>query len=399
MNPILSVARLTALPLAAALLTGAASAQDFNAAPPNGAGQEPAFEGQTRAPVLPDMALSQTVVAEGLDHPWGMVELPEGTWLVTEKSGNLRLIGPDGMSDPIAGVPEVDTRKQGGLLDVAIADDFAETRRVWLSFAQTRDGGKTATAVATGTLSADGTALEGAKVIWQQEPAWDSTLHYGSRLVFDGDGALFVTTGERSVEDARGLSQNVTTTLGKVVRIDPISGEPKGDPGVAEALPEIWSWGHRNIQGATIGPDGALWTIEHGPNGGDELNRPQAGKNYGWPLVTYGVEYSGGPVGDGLTQMDGTEQPLYYWDPVIAPGDMTFYDGDMFADWQGDLLIGGLKSEALVRLEISDGRVTGESRLVQGVGRVRDVAVARDGSVMILTDEDNGQLIRLTPEG
>lgn len=395
--------QLTALGLgtltAASLLVSAAAAQDFNAAPPNAPDQQPAFEGQTRAPVLPDMALTQTVVADGLDHPWGMVELPDATWLVTEKSGNLRLIGANGMSDPIAGVPEVDTRRQGGLLDVAIADDFADTRRVWLSFAETREGGKTATAVATGTLSTDGTALEGTEIIWQQQPAWDSTLHYGSRLIFDGDGGLFVTTGERSVEDARGLSQNVTTTLGKVVRINPADGAPMGDPGVADALPEIWSWGHRNIQGAAMGPDGALWTIEHGPKGGDELNRPEAGKNYGWPLVTYGVEYSGGQVGEGATQMEGTEQPVYYWDPVIAPGDMTFYDGDMFPDWQGDLLIGGLQAGALVRLDMADGRVTGEARHVQGVGRVRDVAVASDGSVMILTDEDDGQLIRLTPEG
>lgn len=394
---------LTALGLgtltAAALLVTTAAAQDFNAAPPHGQGQEPAFEGQTRAPALPDMALTQTVVAEGLDHPWGMVELPDATWLVTEKSGNLRLIGADGMSDPIGGLPHINTRDQGGLLDVAIADDFADTRQVWISFAQARDGGKTGTAVATGTLSANGTTLEDMQVIWQQQPAWDFTKHYGSRLIFDGDGGLFVTTGERSVEDARVLSQNVTTSLGKVVRINPADGAPMGDSGVAEALPEIWSWGHRNIQGATMGPDGALWTIEHGPKGGDELNRPEAGKNYGWPLVTYGVEYSGGQVGEGQTQMEGTEQPLYYWDPVIAPGDMTFYEGEMFADWQGDLLIGGLKAGALVRLEMADGRVTGEARHVQGVGRVRDVAVASDGAIMILTDEDNGQLIRLTPEG
>ena len=394
---------LTALGLgtltAAALLVTTAAAQDFNAAPPHGQGQEPAFEGQTRAPALPDMALTQTVVAEGLDHPWGMVELPDATWLVTEKSGNLRLIGADGMSDPIGGLPHINTRDQGGLLDVAIADDFADTRQVWISFAQARDGGKTGTAVATGTLSANGTTLEDMQVIWQQQPAWDFTKHYGSRLIFDGDGGLFVTTGERSVEDARVLSQNVTTSLGKVVRINPADGAPMGDSGVAEALPEIWSWGHRNIQGATMGPDGALWTIEHGPKGGDELNRPEAGKNYGWPLVTYGVEYSGGQVGEGQTQMEGTEQPLYYWDPVIAPGDMTFYAGDMFADWQGDLLIGGLQAGALVRLKMADGRVTGEARHVQGVGRVRDVAVASDGAIMILTDEDNGQLIRLTPEG
>ena len=384
---------------AAALLAGTATAQDFNAAPPNAPDQQPAFENQTRAPVLADdIALDQTVIADGLDHPWGLAELPDGAWLVTERAGNLRMVGADGaLSDPIGGLPDIDTRDQGGLLDVTVADDFADTRRVWISFAQPREDGKTATAVATGTLSADGSTLEGTQVIWQQQPAWDSTKHYGSVLIHDGQGGLFVTTGERSVADARVYSQNVTTTLGKVVRINPETGAPMGDPGVAEALPEIWSWGHRNLQGAALDDQGRLWTIEHGPKGGDELNRPQAGRNYGWPRVTYGVEYSGRPIGEGITQLEGTEQPVYYWDPVIAPGQMTFYDGEMFPDWQGDLLIGGLKSNDLVRLEMEGDRVTGEARHLQGIGRVREVEVARDGALMLLTDEDNGRLIRVTP--
>lgn len=386
--------------IAATVCAGMASAQGFNDRPPNAEGQKPAFANQTRAPALPDQALRQQVIADGLEHPWGMAELPDGSWLVTERPGRLRIVTPAGaVSKPVAGVPKVDNRSQGGLLDVAIADDFAATRRVWLSLAEPRGGGKTNTAVATGTLSADGTRLEGTKIIWRQQPAWKSTKHYGSRLVFDGRGGLFVTTGERSVPDARGYAQNVTTTLGKVVRIDPASGAPMGDPGVSGALPEIWSWGHRNIQGAAMGPDGALWTIEHGPKGGDELNRPRAGRNYGWPLVTYGEEYSGRPVGKGLTQMQGTEQPVYYWDPVIAPGGMAFYDGAMFPGWRGDALIGGLQAGALVRLKISDGQVTGEARHLQGIGRVRDVAVARDGAVMVLTDKPNGALIRVTPNG
>ena len=234
-------------------------------------------------------------------------------------------------------------------------------------------------------------------MIWQQQPAWDSTKHYGSVLIHDGQGGLSVTTGERSNPDSRVYSQNVTTTLGKVVRINPETGAPMGDPGVAEALPEIWSWGHRNLQGAALDGQGRLWTIEHGPKGGDELNLPQAGRNYGWPRVTYGVEYSGRPIGEGITQLEGTEQPVYYWDPVIAPGQMTFYDGAMFPDWQGDLLIGGLKSNDLVRLEMEGDRVTGEARHLQGIGRVREVEVARDGALMLLTDEDNGRLIRVTP--
>lgn len=392
-----SAIRLTIL-AATGIFAGAAAAQDFNDAPPNAQGQAPAFENQTRAPVLPDMALQQQVVAEGLEHPWGMAQLPDGSWLVTERPGRLRVVGGDGaLSDPVAGLPRVDSRDQGGLLDVAIADDFAETRQVWLSFAQPREGGRTATAVATGVLSADGSSLEGTRVIWQQQPAWASTKHYGSRLVFDGQGGLFVTTGERSVNDARVHSQNVATTLGKVVRIDPQSGAPMGQPGVEGALPEIWSWGHRNMQGATMGPDGALWTIEHGPRGGDELNRPQAGRNYGWPRVTYGVEYSGQPVGGGITRLEGTEQPVYYWDPVIAPGGMSFYDGAMFPDWQGDLLIGGMQAGALVRLELDGGRVTGEARHLQGIGRVRDVDIAADGAVMLLMDQSNGALVRVTP--
>ncbi|WP_103173103.1 PQQ-dependent sugar dehydrogenase [Paracoccus sp. SY] len=391
--------RLTTFAASASLLATGALAQDFNAAPPNAPDQQPAFENQTRAPVLAgDVALNQTVIADGLDHPWGLAELPDGSWLVTERAGNLRLVGADGiLSDPIGGLPELDTRDQGGLLDVTVADDFADTRRVWISFAQPREDGKTATAVATGTLSPDNSTLEGTEVIWQQQPAWDSTKHYGSVLIHDGQGGLFVTTGERSVPDARVYSQNVTTTLGKVVRIDPETGAPMGDPGVAEALPEIWSWGHRNIQGAALDGQGRLWTIEHGPKGGDELNLPQAGRNYGWPRVTYGVEYSGDPVEEGVTQMEGTEQPVYYWDPVIAPGQMTFYDGEMFPDWQGDLLIGGMKSNDLVRLELDGDRVTGEARHLQGIGRVREVEVARDGALMLLTDEDNGRLIRVTP--
>ncbi|MDB6182847.1 PQQ-dependent sugar dehydrogenase [Paracoccus fistulariae] len=383
----------------AMLAAGTLWAQDFNDAPPNAPGQSPAFEGQTRAPVLPDTPLRQQVVVDGLENPWAMAELPDGGWLVTEKPGRLRHVGADGaLSDPIGGLPELDTRRQGGLLDVAVADDFAQTRRVWISFAQPREGGKTSTSVATGVLSADGTTLQDTRVIWQQNPAWDSAMHYGSVLVFDGKGGLFVTTGERSVRDARVLAQDVTAALGKVVRIDPMTGASMGDPGQPDALPEIWSWGHRNLQGAAMGPDGALWTIEHGPKGGDELNRPQAGMNYGWPRVTYGIDYGGGPIGEGLTQLDGTEQPVYYWDPVIAPGGMTFYEGEMFPDWQGDALIAGLKAGAIVRLQIEGGRVTAEARHLQDLGqRVRDVAVAQDGAIMILTDESDGQMIRVTP--
>lgn len=377
-------------------------AQDFNAAPPNGAGQRPTFAGQTRAPVIrDDIALTTTVVADGLVHPWGMVQLPDGSWLVTERPGRMRLITADGtVSAPIAGLPEVDARGQGGLLDVAVDKNFPQTRRVWWSYAEPRGSGTNATAVATGVLSADGRSLSQVRVIFHQQPAWRSTAHFGSRLVFDSQGALFVTTGERSAREPRRLAQDVGTHLGKVLRIDPDGGPARGNPKIKGGLPEIWSYGHRNLQGAALGPDGALWTVEHGPRGGDELNRPRAGGNHGWPVITYGVEYSGAPVGTGKTQQDGMEQPVYYWDPVIAPSGMVFYDGDRFPDWRGSVLIGGLRSQALVRLTLDGGRVTGEARYLVGEqGRIRDVDVAADGAVMLLIDARDGALVRVTPNG
>ncbi len=380
-------------------LTGGAFAQDFNSAAPNAKGQQPAFVDQTRAPVIADrIELRRTVIADGLINPWGMAQLPDGTWLVTERPGRLRLIGTNGrVSQPVRGLPEVDARGQGGLLGVAIRDDFAGSRRIWWSYAEPRGDGVNTTAVATGVLSADGAALSDVRVIFRQEPAWRSTLHFGSRLVFDRSGALFVTTGERSSAEPRQLAQDVGTHLGKVLRINPDGGAAAGNPRIQGGLPEIWSFGHRNIQSAAIGPDGALWTVEHGPRGGDELNRSEPGRNYGWPVITYGEEYSGSPIGAGLTAQAGMEQPVYYWDPVIAPSGMAFYDGNMFPDWRGSVLVGGLAGQALVRLTLKDNRVTGEARYLQGVARIRDVAVARDGAVMILTDAQNGALIRITP--
>ena len=398
------ISLLPRMPCLAALLALAtaapASAQDFNAAPPNAPGYSPAFPGQTRAPAIADAEPQRSVVARGLDSPWGMEELPDGSWLVTERPGRMRIVGRDGsLSAPVAGLPGVFAEGQGGLLDVAVRDDFAETRRVWWSYAEPRGGGLNGTSVATGTLSADGREMTGVRVIFRQEPGWNSRLHFGSRLVFAPDGALFVTTGERSVVAARGLAQDPGTHLGKVLRIDPEGGPAAGNPEIPGGLPGIWSLGHRNLQSAAIGPDGALWTVEHGPRGGDELNRPQAGGNYGWPVIAYGLEYNGSPVGEGLTQAGGMEQPVYYWDPVIAPSGLAFYEGGLFPGWEGSALIGALAGQALVRLEIAEGRVTGEARYLQGFARIRDVAVARDGSVMVLTDGEGGRLIRLTPGG
>lgn len=382
------------------LAAAGAEAQDFNAAPPNAAGQAPAFAGQTRAPVVADgLRLKEEVLAGGLEHPWGMDQLPDGSWIVTERPGRMRIVAPDGtVSAPVAGLPEVDARGQGGLLDVAVKDDFAGSRRVWWSYAEPRGEGRNATAVATGVLSPDGAEMTGVEVILRQEPPWASPNHFGSRLVFDRSGALFVTTGERSLPEPRQLAQDVSTDLGKVLRIGPDGGPAEGNPAIPGGRPEIWSYGHRNLQGATLGPDGALWTVEHGPQGGDELNRPEAGRNYGWPVITYGEDYSGEPIGEGITAREGMEQPLYYWDPVIAPGGMVFYQGAIFPGWDGDLLIGGLRAQALVRLELDGTKVTGEARYLEGEARVRDVDVAADGAVMILTDEDEGALIRLTPE-
>ena len=394
------IATLAALAaLAALLLSTPALSQDFNAQPPNAPDQTPAFAGQTRAPVLDQgVTLSRQVIARGLQNPWGMAELPSGDWLVTERPGRMRLVTPAGdVSAPIRGLPEVDARRQGGLLDVVVADDFDQTRRVWWSFAEPRGGGRNGTSVATGLLSPDGREMTEVAVIFRQQPAWRSTLHYGSRLVFDRQGALFVTTGERSNREPRQLAQDPTTHLGKVLRISPLGGPAPGNPMPEGAAPELWSLGHRNVQGATLAPDGRLWTVEHGPRGGDELNRPEAGQNYGWPVITYGEAYSGRPIGEGRTAAPGMEQPVYYWDPVIAPSGMAFYDGRLFPDWRGSVLIGGLASQALVRLELEDGRVTGEARYLQGLGRIRDVAVASDGAVMVLTDSGNGALIRLTP--
>ncbi|WP_319497805.1 PQQ-dependent sugar dehydrogenase [uncultured Cohaesibacter sp.] len=387
--------------LAVGLIAGTspALAQSFNAAPPNAERQQPAFAGQTRAPILADsITLERTVIARGLDHPWGMDQLPDGRWLFTERSGTLRIVGADGSkSRAIAGLPEVDARQQGGLLDVTIRDDFTSSRRVWWSYAEPRGNGTNATAVATGTLSSDEQRMENVEVIFQQQPAWRSANHFGSRLVFDKTGALFVTTGERYYEASRQLAQDLRTTLGKVVRITPMGGAAAGNPELPGGLPEIWSYGHRNIQSAALGPDGTLWTVEHGPKGGDELNHQQAGRNYGWPIIAYGENYSGTPVGEGLTAKDGMEQPVYYWDPVIAPSGMVFYDGAMFPEWQGDALIGGLASQALVRLKLDGENVTGEARYLEGRSRIRDVDVdATDGSIIILTDAANGTLTRLT---
>lgn len=378
---------------------GAAYAQNFNDAKPNAEWQVPAFQGQTRAPILNDeVQLKQERIAGGLETPWGMDQLPDGRWLVTERVGRLRIVSQGGeVSAPVDGLPKVFAFGQGGLLDVVVRENFEQTRRIWWSFSEPLDAGKSALAVATGILSTDEARLLDVEVIFQQQPAWLSPLHFGSRLVFDNEGALFVTTGERSHPQPRQLAQDVTTHLGKVLRIDPKGGPATGNPNIEGGAPEIWSYGHRNIQSAALAPDGTLWTVEHGPRGGDELNQPQPGKNYGWPIITYGEEYIGTRVGAGKTQMEGMEQPIYYWDPVIAPSGMAFYQGEMFDDWNGDILIGGLASQALVRLKLDGNLVLGEARYFEGEERIRDVDVDQgDGSIVVLIDSGDGGMFRVT---
>jgi glucose/arabinose dehydrogenase len=361
---------------------------------------EPAFAGQTRAPIPEETEQWTTErLTDGLEHPWALAFLPDGSMLVTERPGRLRHVAAEGaVSEPIAGVPDVDSRNQGGLLDVAVAPDFDQTRTIFLSFSEPHEDGTNNTALARARLSDDHTALEGVEVIFSQAPAVESTGHYGSRIVFQDDTTLWLTMGDRQGHPVRQNAQDPTNHIGTVVRLNTDGSVPDDNPfvGHAENRPEIWSYGHRNIQAAAIDGDGHLWTIEHGPRGGDELNRPEAGLNYGWPTIGYGIEYRGGDVYEGRTEAEGMEQPVYFWDPVIAPSGMDFYTGDVFETWGGDLFVGGLRSQKVVRLVIEDGRVAGEEWLEIGQ-RVRDVQQGPDGFIYLVTDQPNGEVMRIVP--
>ncbi len=345
--------------------------------------------------------ITVTEVAAGLAHPWAIAFLPDGRMLVTERAGAMRIIARDGSIGPaLKGLPEVDARGQGGLLDVAIHPRFADNRLVYWSYAEAGEGGNS-TAVARGKLNQDDTALTDVAVIFSQQPKVPSNAHFGSRLVFDGKGHLFITMGERSRAKFRVQAQDLNSHLGKIVRLDEDGTVPKDNPFIGKqgARPEIWSYGHRNVQAAALNPaTGELWEIEHGPMGGDELNVAEAGKNYGWPVISYGLNYNGTPVGSGKSKGQGMEDPLYQWTPVIAPSGMLFYSGKLAPEWERDIFVGGLGSEALVRLEVEGRKVLHEERLLQDLGeRIRDVVEGPDGAIYVATDDDNGRILKITP--
>lgn len=372
--------------------------------PPHGKDQRPAFEGQTRAPQPEKMpSLQKTVIADDLPHLWSMALLPDGRILVAAKEGAIHILAGGKVGPAIEGVPEVASSGQGGLLDIALAPDFATSGMIYFSFSEPRDGGNGTSVASAKLVEKDGSAtLENTTVIFRQMPTYDGDKHFGSRLVFGKNGELYVTVGERSDKEPRVQAQDLSSGLGKVFRIDTSGKALKDNPfaGRENALPEIWSYGHRNIQSAALDGEGRLWTVEHGPKGGDELNRPQAGLNYGWPVITYGIEYSGDRVGEGSTAKEGMEQPVYYWDPVVGPSGMVYYDGDAIAEWKGSFLIGGLVTKGLVVLKMDGDKVVSEGRLPLDA-RIRDVELGKDGSVYAVTEERGGgksQIIRLAPE-
>jgi glucose/arabinose dehydrogenase len=352
-----------------------------------------AFAGAAQA-----QGLRTEPVAKGLDHPWAVAFLPQGRFLVTERPGRMRVIAADGKLGPsLAGVPAVAAGGQGGLLDLVLDSGFSANRTIYFCFSQPGAGGNS-TALARARLAIDEARLEDAKVIFSQQPKVASNLHFGCRIVETPDGNLFLTLGERFSRKEQ--AQQLDNHLGKVVRITKDGAPTPGNPfiGRAGALPEIWSYGHRNMQGATLAPDGRLWTHEHGPQGGDEINLPEAGRNYGWPVITYGENYGGGPIGEGITAKAGMEQPLHYWVPSIAPSGMAFLTSDRYGPgMKGNLFIGSLKFGYLDRLQIADGKVAREEKLLEGIGRVRDVRQGPDGLLYILTDESNGALLRVLP--
>ncbi|RAW01078.1 PQQ-dependent sugar dehydrogenase [Pseudochryseolinea flava] len=362
---------------------------------------KPAFTGQTRiGSVQTTTPIKATIITSELEKPWGVTSLPDGRLLITEKAGKLRIVTTTGeISDALLGVPSVNAEGQGGLLGLCIDPQFNTNRMVYWAFSESSEGG-THTAVAKGRLSNDEKSIENATVIYRAAPSYNGDLHYGGRVIFDGSGNLFVSTGERSDLATRPLAQATNAALGKIIRIT-TDGEPAaGNPDFpGDALPELYSIGHRNPQGIARHPEtGDLWQSEHGPRGGDEINRVVAGTNYGWPTITYGIEYTGATIGDGIQQKDGLAQPVYYWDPVISPSGITFYDGDRVPEWEDNLFIGALSGKHIARLVINDdNKVVGEERLLADQNqRFRDITQGPDDALYAVTDE--GRLYKIDRE-
>lgn len=390
----------SALTLALFAITAlsACQARDGDSQVPAAAKPAPAQPPAARALSSALGSIQVSVLAQGLDHPWGLALLPEGGFLVTERSGQLRRVGADGaISAPLAGVPKVFAEGQGGLLDVVLAPDFASSHRIYLSYAEPGENGTAGTAVATATLGAD--ALTEVKVIYRQEPKLDGPNHFGSRLAFDGQGHVFISQGERN---HRPTSQELGKLQGKLVRLNLDGGVPQDNPfiGQAGARPEIWSYGHRNMQGLAIDPrSGKLWESEHGPRGGDEINLPQPGRNYGWPVITHGINYSGLPIPEAVgKEKPGLEAPYHVWEKSPGLSGMAFYTGHPDSPWNDSLFLGSLAERNLIRLSLKGDDIVSEERLLNEIGeRVRDVRVGADGHVYVLTDENDGKLLRIAP--
>ncbi len=359
-----------------------------------------AAAGITKAPEqVTDRIIKIETFARGLENPWGMDFLPDGRLIVTERPGRMRIVQKDGtLSDPLQGVPAVYVSEQGGVLDVVLSPDFATSRLIYFCYTETRGEGQSATTVARArlVLRDKGGLLTGVEVIFRQQPSHASPYQFGSRLLFMPDGSLFVTLGDR--ETAREEAQNPANTIGKLVRILPDGRPYPGNPRSKGWKPEIWSIGHRNMQGIALQPGtGRVWTVEHGARGGDEINVPKAGKNYGWPVITYGVDYDLSKIGEG-TEKAGMEQPVYYWDPSIAPSSLSFYEGDLFPEWKGNLLVSALFGRALHRLVLDGERVVAEEVLLKAFNeRIRDVRSGPDGAIWLLTDNPEGEVLRVVP--
>jgi aldose sugar dehydrogenase len=387
--------------------------------PPNADGQKPTFPQQTRAcEVKSKTVFEVTVIASGLNKPWAVEPLPNGDFLITEKAGQMRIVSAKGeIGEPLQGIlsvkeggiteesklgglPPISARGQGGLLDVALSPNFKKDQTIFWSFSEDRKDGS-GTSVASGKLSKDRKTLEDVKVIFQALPAYKNGLHFGSRIAFGQDGKLYVTTGDRFDRPNRLKVQQLDNHYGKVMRINLDGSIPKDNPFVNKegAKPEIWSLGHRNLQSAAFDSSGQLWTVEHGAKGGDELNLIKKGENYGWSIVTFGEEYSGQAIPDAKTEREGYIDPIYYWDPVIAPSGMQVYSGSAFQEWKGNIFVGGLVSQRLVRLIIKDNKVIGEEHLLTDRGkRIRDVKQGNDGFLYLVTDETDGELLRISPK-